>query len=268
VPIELLLAIGGLVAGALGALLGLGGGILLVPLLTLGFGLPLPAAVGTSLVCVIATSTGGAAINVSAGRADVRLGIGLAAGTVIGAFTGAIVAGFLPERLLAGLFAILAAYTTVAMLRGLRRQSAAALDDAIDPTAPDGPDEPAYRSVRVPWALGGSFLAGNVSGLLGIGGGSVTVPLVHLVMEAPMRVAVATSNYIIGITGAAGAYAYLFRGDIDPRQAAPVVLGVVAGAALGARFGSRIRPTWLVLLFAVVLAYVAFEMAQRALGQS
>ena len=239
-PIELLLAIGGLVAGAFGALLGLGGGILLVPLLTLGFGLPLPAAVGTSLVCVIATSTGGAAVNVSAGRADVRLGIGLAAGTVLGAFTGAIMAGFLPERLLAGLFAILLAYTTGGdAARPAADANSAAADEAIDPTAPDGPVAPAYRTTRLPWALGGSFLAGNVSGLLGIGGGAVTVPLVHLVMAAPMRVAVATSNYIIGITGAAGAYAYLFRGDIDPRQAAPVVLGVVAGAALGARFGSR-----------------------------
>ncbi len=264
-PTEVLLAIGGLVAGAFGALLGLGGGILIVPLLTLGFGIPLQAAVGTSLVCVIATSIGGAAVNVSAGRADVRLGIILGAGTVVGAFTGAIVAGFLPERLLAALFTALLAYTTLAMLRGLRRRP----DDAeasVDPTAAAGPAAPSYRSVRLPWAIGGSFVAGNVSGLLGIGGGAVTVPLVHLLMTAPMRVAVATSNYVIGITGAAGAYAYLFRGDIDPRQAAPVVLGVVAGAALGARIGQRVRTTWLVLLFSAVLAYVAVEMARRAIG--
>lgn len=264
-PTELLLVLGGLVAGAVGALLGLGGGILIVPLLTLGFGIPLPAAVGTSLVCVIATSTGGAAVNVRAGRADVRLGISLAAGTVVGAFTGAVVAGFLPERILAGLFAILVAYTAFAMLRGLRTRASAEDGSAVDPTAPDDA-APAYRHTRVPWAIGGSFVAGNVSGLLGIGGGAVTVPLLHLVMRAPMRVAVATSNYIIGLTGAAGAYAYLFRGDIDPRQAAPVVVGVVLGAAAGARLGARVRTAWLVILFAVVLAYVAFEMAQRALG--
>jgi uncharacterized membrane protein YfcA len=268
VPTELLLVIGGLVAGAFGALLGLGGGILIVPLLTLGFGVPLQAAVGTSLVCVIATSIGGAAVNVRARRADVRLGISLAAGTVVGAFTGAIVAGFLPERLLAGLFAALLVYTALAMLRGLRTRATDGGDDAVDPTAPDGPGEPAYRGVRVPLAIGGSFVAGNVSGLLGIGGGAVTVPLVHLLMTAPMKVAVATSNYIIGITGAAGAYAYLFRGDIDPRQAAPVVLGVVAGAALGARLGQRVRAAWLVILFAAVLAYVAVEMGQRALGMA
>jgi uncharacterized membrane protein YfcA len=109
-------------------------------------------------------------------------------------------------------------------------------------------------------------VAGNVSGLLGIGGGVITVPLVHLAMTAPLRVATATSNYIIGITGAAGAYAYLLRGDVDPRLAAPVVLGVVAGAALGARIGQSLRTTWLVLLFSAVLAYVAVEMGRRALG--
>ena len=95
----------------------------------------------------------------------------------------------------------------------------------MDPTVSDGPGAPAYRSRRLPLALGGSVAAGSVSGLLGIGGGVVTVPLLHLLMQAPMRVAVATSNYMIGMTGAAGAYAYLLRGEVDPRQAAPVVLG-------------------------------------------
>jgi len=94
----------------------------------------------------------------------------------------------------------------------------------------------------------------------------VTVPLIHLVMRAPMRVAVATSNYMIGITAAAGAYAYLFRGDVDPRQAAPVVLGVAAGAALGASASGRLRSSWLVGLFVVVVMYVAVQMASRALG--
>ena len=264
---DLLLVLGGLAAGAFGALLGLGGGILLVPLLTLGFGVPLTAAVGTSLVCVIATSTGGAAVNVDAGRADVRLGITLGAGTVVGAVTGGVVAGFLPERILAALFAALLAYTTFAMLRGLRRPTGTDAEDATaDPVTPDGAGEPGYRSRRLPLAVAGSFAAGNVSGLLGIGGGVVTVPLLHLVMHAPMRVATATSNYMIGLTAAAGAYAYLFRGDVDPRQAAPVVIGVVAGAALGARLGAGVRPAWLIGLFAAVMVYVTFQMARRALG--
>jgi uncharacterized protein len=265
-PIELLLAASGLVAGVFGALLGLGGGILIVPILTLGFGVPLPTAVGTSLIGVIATSTGAAAINVRAGRADVRLGITLAAGTVVGALTGGVLAGFVPGRIVAALFAALLAYTAFTMARGLVRRPA---DDDVglaDPTVPDGPGAPAYRTRRLPAAIGGSFLAGNVSGLLGVGGGVVTVPLVHLVMGAPMRISVATSNFMIGITAAAGAYAYLFRGDIDTRLAAPVVLGVAVGAAIGAAISGRIRTTWLIGLFVVVVAYVAVRMALLAAG--
>jgi uncharacterized protein len=266
VPTDLLLLLSGLAAGAFGALLGLGGGILIVPILTLGFGLPLAAAVGTSLVSVIATSTGAAAVNVRAGRADVRLGITLGAGTVVGALTGGLVAGFIPERVLAGLFAALLVYTAVTMLRGLRSRPDEGATDTVDPAASDGPDAPAYRTRRVPAAVGGAFVAGNVSGLLGIGGGVVTVPLVHVLMGAPIRVAVATSNYMIGITAAAGAYTYFFRGDLDPRQAAPMVLGVAGGAALGAVVGARFRASWLIVLFVLVLGYVAFEMAMRALA--
>lgn len=267
-PLDLLLALSGVLAGAFGAMLGLGGGILIVPILTLGFDMPLTAAVGTSLICVIATSTGGAAVNVRAGRADVRLGILLGTGTVVGALTGGLMAGLLPERVLAALFALLMVYTAFTMARGaLRRPSEPeAADAAGNAAASDGATAPAYRTRRVPAAVGGSFVAGNVSGLLGIGGGIVTVPLLHLVMEAPMRVAVATSNFMIGMTAAAGAYAYLFRGDVDAMVAGPVVLGVAAGAAAGARLSARLRQGWLVGLFVVVVLYVAFQMAMRAVG--
>jgi uncharacterized membrane protein YfcA len=266
-PFDLLLALSGLLAGAFGALLGLGGGILIVPILTLGFGMPLTAAVGTSLICVIATSTGGAAVNVRAGRADVRLGILLGAGTVVGALTGGVVAGLLPERIIAGLFAGLLGYTSYSMGRGaLRRRSEAAGDESGSTAPPEVARDPESAQQHLPVALGGSFLAGNVSGLLGVGGGIVIVPLVHLVMGAPMRVAVATSNFMIGITAAAGAYAYLFRGDVDANVAAPVVLGVAIGSALGARWSGRIQQGWLVGLFVAVMLYVAFQMALKALG--
>lgn len=266
-PIELLLAASGLVAGAFGATLGLGGGILIVPILTLGFGMPLPTAIGISLICVIATSTGAAAINVRAGRADVRLGITLGAGTVVGAVAGGLVAGLLPERAIAGIFAALLAYTAITMLRRLRSSASEEPDvPMVDPAAHDGPGAPPYRSRRLPAALGGSFVAGNVSGLLGVGGGIVTVPIIHLVMGAPMLVAVATSNFMIGITAAAGAYAYLFRGDVDPRLAAPVVVGTALGAALGAVLASRIQSSWLAMAFVIVVAYVAVQMALRAAG--
>ena len=265
-PIELLLAASGVLAGVFGALLGLGGGILIVPILTLGFGVSLPTAVGTSLICVVATSTGAAAINVVGGRADVRLGVTLAGGTVVGAVTGGMLAGLAPERVVAGLFAALLAYTALTMARGLLVPTADAAEAAVDATRPDGPDAPSYRTRRLPVAIGGSLLAGNVSGLLGVGGGIVTVPLMHVVMRAPMRIAVATSNYMIGLTAAAGAYAYLFRGDIDPRLAAPVVVGVAAGAALGAAASGRIRARWLTVLFVAVVGYVAVRMAILAVA--
>jgi len=266
-PTELLLVLSGLVAGTFGAMLGLGGGILIVPILTLGFGLPLTAAVGTSLVCVNATSTGAAALNVRAGRADVRLGISLGAATVVGAASGGILAGVLPERVLAGLFSLLLAYTGSTMLRGLlNRSTGRSAEPDADPTQPDGPGAPAYRTHRLPLAWAGSLVAGNASGLLGVGGGIISVPLIRLLMEAPMRVAVATSNFMIGITAAAGAAAYLFRGEIDPRVAAPVVVGVTLGAGLGAALSARLRPAWLTAVFVLVVAYVAVRMALRALG--
>lgn len=266
-PTELLLVLSGLAAGTFGAMLGLGGGVLIVPLLTFGFGIPISAAVGTSLVSVIATSTGAAALNVRAGRADVRLGVTLGMATVVGAATGAILAGFLPERWLAALFTGLLVYTGFSMLRGLRPSAADPHGDpAADPTAPDGPSAPRYRTHRLPLALGASVIAGQASGLLGVGGGIVTVPVIRVVMGAPMRVAVATSNFMIGLTAAAGAAAYLFRGEIDPRVAGPVVIGVTIGAAIGATLAARMRPTWLIALFVVVVAYVAVRMALRALG--
>jgi uncharacterized membrane protein YfcA len=242
--------------------------VLLVPLLTLAFGYSLTSAVGTSLVCVIATAAGAAAHNVRTGRADARLGIVLAAGTVVGAFTGGFVAGYLPDRLLAGLFALLMVYTAYSLSRGLARRSGddGGLAEPVDPSARDGAEAPAYRQRRRGLALSGSFLAGNVSGLLGVGGGVITVPLVHLLMRAPLHVAAATSNFMIGMTATAGAFAYLLRGDVDPSIAGPVVLGVAAGSFLGARVAPRINASWLTALFLIVVLYVAFEMAMRAIG--
>ncbi len=267
-PTDLLLLLSGLGAGAIGGLRGLGGGVLIVPILTLGFGLPLNAAVGTSLVCVIATSAGAATLNVRAGRADVRLGMLLAAGTVVGALTGGVVAGFLPERVLAGLFALLMIYTGYSMGRDLVRggRRSGGDDVAVDPSAPDGPGAPAYRTRHLVPSIGFSFVGGNVSGLLGVGGGAVMVPLMNLLMRAPLTVAAATAHFMIGLTAAAGAYTYLFRGDVDPRFAAPMVLGVVAGSAIQARFARRVPTQLLRAAFVLVVAYVAYEMIQRAMG--
>jgi uncharacterized membrane protein YfcA len=242
--------------------------VLLVPLLTLAFGYSLTSAVGTSLVCVIATAAGAAAHNVRTGRADARLGIVLAAGTVVGAFTGGFAAGYLPDRLLAGLFALLMLYTAYSLSRGIARRAGDEEGSAgpVNPAARDRAGAPTYRERRRGLAVGGSFVAGNVSGLLGVGGGVITVPIVHLVMGAPLHVAAATSNFMIGMTAAAGAFAYLLRGDVDPSIAGPVVLGVAAGSFMGARLAPRINALWLTALFCLVVLYVAFEMGMRAIG--
>lgn len=265
---DVLMLLGGAAAGAFGALLGLGGGVLIVPLLAIGFDVPLSAAVGTSLVSVVATSAGAAAVNVRARRADVRLGITLALGTIVGAAVGGVVAGFVPEPLVAGGFAALMLYTALAMLRSLRGAERPGDAPVIDPAAADGPGAPAYRSRRSGLAIGGSVGVGAVSSLLGVGGGVVAVPLMRLTMGAPMAVAAATSNYLIGVTAAAGAYAYLLRGAVDPRVAGLMVLGVTAGAIGGARVAPRVHAGWLTVLFAVVVAWVAYEMALRAFGVS
>lgn len=262
-----LLLAGGLAGGLIGAVLGIGGGVLIVPLLTLGFGLSLPHAVAVSLVCVVATSTGGAAWHVRAGRADVRLAILLEVGTVLGALAAGLAAPIVPERLLAAAFAVLMVYVGVAMTRrGPPVPVGSAADPAIDPSAPDGPGAPAYRTHRLPETVAGSVGAGVVSALLGVGGGVVKVPLLRLVMGVPLHVATATSNYIIGVTAAAGAYPYLMRGQVDPAIAGPMVLGVAAGAAAGAALAPRLRARWLAFLFAAVAAYVAIQMALRAAG--
>jgi hypothetical protein len=262
-----LLFAGGVAGGLFGAVLGIGGGVLIVPLLTLAFNVPLAAAVGVSLVCVVATSTGAAAWNVRAGRADVRLAIFLEVGTVLGALAAGLAAPIVPDRVLAGAFALLMVYVGVAMMRrGPAVPITSAADPAIDPSAPDGPGAPAYRSHRVPEAVAGSVGAGVISALLGVGGGVVKVPLLRLVMGVPFHVASATSNYVIGVTAAAGAYPYLMRGQVDPAIAGPMVLGVAAGAAAGAALAPRIHARWLGLLFAAVAAYVAIQMALRAVG--
>jgi uncharacterized membrane protein YfcA len=260
----LLLLVGGFGAGVFGALLGLGGGVLLVPLLTIGFGYSIVTAVGTSLVCVVATSAGAASLYVRTGQADVRLGIKLEIATALGALAGGFLAGVLSERLLAGLFAGLLIYTAVALgrraLEGGQQEEAHVRSWARDEEAPT------YRARRLPLAMLGSLGAGIISALLGIGGGIVKVPIVNLVMGAPMHVATATSNFIIGVTAATGAYAYLFRGEIHPAVTGPVVLGVAMGAAAGARVSSRLSARWLAAVFLVILLYTALEMALRALG--
>ena len=257
----LLLALAGLGAGTFGSLLGLGGGVLLVPVLTLAFGYPIVVAAGASLVAVIATSAGAASHYVRTGQADVRLGLVLETATVVGALVGGLLAGFLPERVLALGFAALLAY--VAVILGRRALDGGTGDAAVEDEA-DAGHQPLPRAMASP-ARAGAGGAGIISSLLGIGGGIVKVPLVHLLLGRSMRVSVATSNFVIGVTAAAGAYPYLVRGDVDPGVAGPVVIGVAAGAFLGARIAGRINARLLAIVFIVILLYTAAQMALRGI---
>ena len=275
---EVLLVVGGAAAGVFGALLGLGGGVLIVPLLTLGFGLPLREAVGVSLVCVIVTSSAAASVYLQRDQANLRLGMTLEMFTAVAALAGGLVAFLLPDRVLAVMFAALLLYVAVTMTRG--RQTAAedvnlarASDPASIPESRPGPDGddlaaalsgPGYRVRNLGRGVVGSLFAGLVSALFGVGGGIVKVPVMNLVMGVPLRVATATSNLMIGVTASAGGLVYLFRGGIDPYVAAPTAVGVFVGASLAARLADRVDTRLLRLLFGATLVFTALQMALRA----
>jgi uncharacterized membrane protein YfcA len=277
--IALLMLVGGVGVGIFGSLLGLGGGLLIVPLLTLGFGLPLRESIGVSLVCVIVTSGAAAGVFLERRVANLRLGMVLELFTAMGALLGGLIAFLIAERVLAGLFAALMAYVAITMARPRRAQAEAiatpsteVLPPAAGAEAEDGfvarlsGDD--YRIRNLVPGFGGSIVAGVASALLGIGGGLVKVPVMHLLMGVPLRVATATSNLMIGITASTSAWIYLIRGGIDPYATGPTAIGVFVGASIGSRLAHRVDVRALRLLFTVVLLYTAYEMARRALGLS
>ncbi|HET7472408.1 MAG TPA: sulfite exporter TauE/SafE family protein [Candidatus Limnocylindrales bacterium] len=267
----LVLVVGGIATGLFGSLLGLGGGVLIVPLLTLVMGFPLLTAVGVSLICVIVTSGAAAGVYLERRVANLRLGMSLELFTAIGALAGGLIAFAIPERVLEFAFAVLLVYTSLTMLR--RREAAAADADVIAEAAPgerpafvERLSGPGYTVRRLGAGVAGSVGAGVASALLGIGGGLIKVPLMHVVMGVPLRVATATSNLMIGITASASAIVYLLRGGIQGFVAAPSAIGVFIGASIGSRIASRIDLRILRGLFVAILLYTAFQMLLRAIG--
>lgn len=267
---------GGAAAGVFGSLLGLGGGILIVPLLTLGFGLPLREAVGVSLVSVMMTSSAAAGVYLERHVANLRLGMTLELFTAIGALVGGSIAFLLDERLLSLLFAVLLAYVALTMLQARTHEPNLSVDPPeVDPISEDSaPTRPTvldqlggegYQVRNLGRGIVGALGAGVASALLGIGGGIIKVPLMHLAMGVPLRVATATSNLMIGITAAASAVIYLIHGGIDPYVAGPTGIGVFVGATVGSRLGHRLDLRYLRLLFVVVLGYTALQMLLRAM---
>jgi len=248
---------GGILAGLLGSVLGLGGGILIIPMLTLVFGVPMREAIGASLVCVIATSSGAASLYVRRRLCDIRLGMTLELATPLGAVAGGVIAGMLKPQILSVLFSIVLLYTAWTMLPK-KDESRNARDS--------GDGEPSYKTTRLPLGMGASFFAGNVSGLLGVGGGIVKVPVMYMIMRVPLKTAIATSNFMIGVTASAGAFVYFSRGEVHPLVAGSTMLGVFVGATLGSRLLPRIRAEYLKKAFVFVLLYLSLEMFFRGLG--
>jgi uncharacterized protein len=270
--VGLLMLGGGVATGVFGSLLGLGGGVLIVPLLTLGFGLPLRDAVGVSLVCVIMTSSAAAGVYLERHVANLRLGMTLELFTALGALVGGSIAFLLDERLISLAFAGLLMYVAVTMARAGRVLPAAASDlDVAPELVAQGPSTmldrlsgDGYRVRNLGRGVVGATGAGVASALLGIGGGIVKVPLMHLSMGVPLRVATATSNLMIGVTAAASTVIYVANGGVDPYVAGPTAIGVFIGASAGSRLSHRVNLHLLRLLFVVVLAYTAIQMLLRA----
>jgi len=274
VAVGLLMVAAGIGAGVFGSLLGLGGGILIVPILTLGFGLDLREAVGVSLISVIMTSSAAAGVYLERHVANMRLGMTLELFTALGALVGGSIAFLLAENVLEGLFAALLGYVAFTMARPRTETShdTSTLDiDPDDDTAPgaeasalDRLSGEGYRVRNLPLGIAGAGFAGIVSALLGIGGGIIKVPLMNLGMGVPLRVATATSNMMIGITAAASAIIYVARGGIDAYSAAPTAIGVFLGASAGSRLAHRVDLRILRWLFVAVLVYTAIQMLLRA----
>lgn len=261
-------------AGAFGALLGLGGGLLLVPILTLGFNVDIRYAIGASIVSVIATSSGAAAAYVRERLTNLRVAMFLEVATTAGALTGAMIGGLVSPRFLYVLFGLVVGYSSIAMLRRMGREH-------TEPPAPDALADRlglhgAYADPQtgeiVPYRVTGArtglalmYAAGTVSGMLGVGAGALKVPAMDLAMRLPLKVSTATSNFMIGVTAAASAGVYFARGDIDPFIAGPVAAGVVVGSFGGARVLPRIQNKTLRVLFVAVLCVVAAQMLRKGL---
>ena len=261
---------GSVFAGFLGALTGLGGGVVIVPMLVLAFGVDIRYAAGASLVSVIATSSGAAAAYVKEGFSNMRIGMFLEIATTMGALAGAFTASWLSTSAISIIFGVVLIYSAFLSFRGRHPyKEGKTPDQPEDPLAarlkmngryptPEGPRE--YQARNVIEGFGFMFGAGVLSGLLGIGSGAVKVLAMDQVMQIPFKVSTTTSNFMIGVTAAASAGVYLNRGYIDPGLSMPVMLGVLLGAMMGARELIHARTRLLRLLFGGIILILAIEM--------
>jgi uncharacterized membrane protein YfcA len=259
-------------AGVLGALTGLGGGIVIIPLLTLVFGVDLRYAAGAALISVIATSSGAASAYVRQGYSNLRIGMFLEVATTSGALGGAMLAGHVPSAVIAVIFGVVLLGSAGVSLRGHTDSTEGGRPDRLaarlkmDGTYPTAEGVRPYHPQRVPLAAAAMLVAGALSGLLGIGSGALKVLALDRAMRLPFKVSTTTSNFMIGVTAAASAGVYLRRGYIDPGLAMPVMLGVLAGSLLGAAVLSRARSRVLRWVFGATIAVLGVEMIFNGLS--
>ena len=261
------------VAAILGSMLGLGGGVFLVPILTLFFGIDQKVAIGASAVAVVTNSVVGSSVHLRSRFTNLRLAMVLQVTTATGAIAGALFGVNADPAIVYGVFGAVLLYAAASM--GLRREERPA---DPEPGAPDPlrlgavfPDpatgrDVAYLPRRMPLGLGISVGAGVVSGMLGVGGGVVLVPAMNLLMAVPVKAAVGTSSFMVGITSVATAFVFYAAGEIDPTVVVPAIVGVFLGGQLGSRLTRRLRARRLSALFAAILLYLGASLLLRALG--
>jgi uncharacterized membrane protein YfcA len=269
--LTLLLGAGALTAGFLGSLTGLGGGVVIVPLLTLVFKVDIHYAIGASLVSVIATSSGAAAAYLKEGFSNIRIGMVLEIATTLGALAGAYLATAIPTSATAIIFGTVLIFSAYLSFRQREDRPGPAHSDCLavllklDGSYPTPEGLRLYHVCSVPSGFGLMMVAGALSGLLGIGSGAIKVLAMDQVMRIPFKVSTTTSNFMIGVTAAASAGVYLNRGYIDPGLAMPVMLGVLIGAFLGTRVLVRARTRVLRLVFALLILALGIEMIYNGL---
>lgn len=278
--LALFLIAAGAAAGMIGSLLGLGGGILIIPMLVLVLHVPMHIAIATSLLCVIATSSAAASKNVSRGIANVRLGMTMELWTVVGALAGSLLAGRLSGSTLTLIFGVAMGIMALPMARGVPDQGPEEVEaqEDLEPVPerfvasldglyfdPAEGKEVSYRVRRLPVAIAASSVAGVLSGLLGVGGGIIKVPVLTLYCDVPMKAAAATSNFMIGVTAVASALVYYGRGDVSPFVSAASVVGVFAGSRAGSVLAGRIHGTTLRRGFALVMILIAIQLIWKSL---
>jgi len=260
------LGMGSFAAGLLGSLTGLGGGVVIVPLLVLVFRTDIHYAIGASLVSVIATSSGAAAAYLKEGYSNIRVGMFLEIATTLGALSGATLATRVPANALAIVFGLVLMYSAYLSRRRVSDLGPGSEPDRIaaslhlDSSYPTADGFRTYHVQRVKTGFGLMYVAGVLSGLLGIGSGAVKVLAMDQAMRLPFKVSTTTSNFMIGVTAAASAGIYLRRGYIDPGLAMPVVLGVLVGSVVGARIFAAAKASRLRTIFMWVVVALALQM--------